>query len=291
MEILGKLAWSPSNSLLILSTPPQVFHRILEILLLPDCEMIMTALDALYSLSLFGCEVARCIAAVRGLLETLVRLLGFRVEDLPPGSLSRVKLYFIGDSSSLAQYLADIQAKSGSATPTSTTIASSTQTVVGSSFNVTKAGTIMKGVVASPLATNQIRSKPTIAPRVNSPLTTVQVVSRSTATSTTPQPTSVDTFSSLASPGQSMGKAAGRVVTSNASGLFSILSTQPQTRSQCSPTEEFAIEWLVDYSHTHTQCTHTHARTHARTYAHTHTHTHTHTCPPSFLPSQVETDI
>ena len=233
IEILGKLAWSITNSALLLSTPSEVYRRMLNILLLPDCELTMIVLDTLYSLSQLGREVAEVIASVRGLIDVLVWLLSFRVENLPTESLARIKLYFIGDSSSLAQYLAEIQGKpTTSSSPTTTTSTTSSPNVAGSGLNVTGGTTLTgKGGVASPLTTNQIRSRPMILTRASSPLTTNQIVSRGAQ--------------SVSITSQSLIKGIGKLAMLGSGSLHSILSALSQTNSRNKPNEEFAIEWLV----------------------------------------------
>ena len=241
MEILGKLAWTHSNSSVILSTPPEIFHRILDILLIPDCELSMVALDALYNLSLFGREVAELIAGVRGLVEVLLRFLFFRVENLTPEALSRIKLYFIGDSSSLAQYLADIQAKSLASSTASS--ATSTATIVGA--NTARVGVPGRTVTASVL-TNQIHSK-VLPSRVSSPLATNQILSRSLALSQQSAKSASGAATPLLVLSQALAK--GGVARSKGqdqlSSLYSILSHQSQTGSQSSAKEELAIQWSV----------------------------------------------
>ena len=238
LEILGKLAWSFSNSAILLSTPPEVFSRILDILLVPDCELTMIALDSLYSLSLFGREIAERIAVVRGLIKILVWLLFFRVESLSPQNLGRIKLYFIGDSSSLAQYLADIQAKPST---TASSTAHSTPSTIGS--NLARGGVGGKIVTASLLTTNQIRSRP-ILPRATSPLATNQIASRSPSATVTPQQLakSVGTTSPLLALSQALAKGAGKLIAQSgqSGGLYSILS-----RSQPSPKEDLAMQWYM----------------------------------------------
>ncbi|CAI8023976.1 hypothetical protein GBAR_LOCUS13977 [Geodia barretti] len=125
----------------------------------------MITLDSLYFLTNHHREVAQRVAIVCGLVDVLVWLLSFRIETLPSSSLAQMKLFFIGDSASLAQYLADIQAKPKQ-------VQSLTLPVSG---GVVSVGT--RGVVASPLATNQIRS--VTATRTGSPLLTNQIVARS----------------------------------------------------------------------------------------------------------------
>ena len=146
---------------------------------------------------------------MRGLVDVLVWLLSFRVESLPPSSLAKMKLYFIGDSASLAQYLADIQAKSKPTAPTSGVVSMTT-----------------RGVVASPLATNQIRSV-TATTRAGSPLLTNQIAARSQGNSPSVQ-TTVKGVRTVAVGGS----------------LYSILGNRNQTNNN--PSEEFAIEWSVN---------------------------------------------
>lgn len=178
--------------------------------------MIIIALDSLYSLSLFAREIAEHISSVRGLITALVKLLSFRIESLPSDSLARIKLYFVGDSASLAQYLTDIQTKS-KAPPMMSSTSVTPPTVVGGGAYSTGGA---KGVVASPLVTNQIHSKPIVLTRAISPLMTNQIASKGHVM-------------------MSSGKSQNNTI----SGLHSILSGQSQTGSKNTPKEEFAIEW------------------------------------------------
>ena len=215
VEILGKLSYSLPNLPLLLATPLEVYHRLLHPLLLPDCELTMITLDSLYSLTLHRPEVAQRVGVIHGLVDILVWLLAFRVESLPPRSLAQMKLFFIGDSASLAQYLADIQAKSrqvvsgGVATPTS---------------GVGGAATGGRGVVASPLVTNQIHSH-SVAGRAGSPLSTNQITARSQGSSPSTQVVI-------------RGKTTATTVGSS---LYSILGNQSLTQNNAN--EEFAIDW------------------------------------------------
>ena len=228
-----------------MSTPQDVFDRILNVLLIPDCEMMMLALDCLYSLSLFGREVAERIAQMSGLVEILVWFLFFKVESLSSKSLGRIKLYFIGDSSSLAQYLAEIQAKA--AAPTG----GRSPTVVGS--GMTTRGVVVGGKITggSPLAVTNQRSA---VSRANSPLATNQIaaVSRSVASTSTQQRvgqalSSVVTTRLLA---VSQAKGGEKSIGSNGreqlGGLHSILKQKPDTgTSKLSIKEEQASHWSV----------------------------------------------
>lgn len=120
MEILGKLSTSQCNLTLLLSLPPAVYTKLFYSLLLPDPELIMIALDSLYYLTLTARDIAHTIGAIHGLIDVLVYLLSFRIESLPQQSLAGIKLFFIGDSASLTNYLADLQTKSKPmTTPTS----------------------------------------------------------------------------------------------------------------------------------------------------------------------------
>ena len=212
--------------------------------------MTMIALDCLYNLSLFGREVAERVAQMSGLVEILVWFLFFKVESLSSKSLGRIKLYFIGDSSSLAQYLVEIQAKA--AAPAGVR---SPPTVVGS--GVTTRGVIVGGKITggSPLAVTNQRSA---VSRANSPLATNQIaaVSRSVASTSTQQRvgqalSSVVTTRLLA---VSQVKGGEKSIGSNSreqlSGLHSILRQNPDTGgSKLSIKEEQASHWSVSLSH------------------------------------------
>ena len=126
-----------------------------------------------------------------------------------------MKLFFIGDSASLAQYLADIQAKPKQ-------VQSLTLPVSGGVVSVG-----MRGVVASPLATNQIRS--VTATRTGSPLLTNQIVARNQ--------------------GNSPAAGVRTVVTTVGSSLYSILGNRALTLTNNNPGEEFAIEWYGTSRH------------------------------------------
>ena len=205
------------NLPLLLTTPLEVYRRLLHPLLLPDAELVMITLDSLYFLTHHHREVAQRVAIVCGLVDVLIWLLSFRIETLPPSSLAQMKLFFIGDSASLAQYLADIQTKSKQ-------VQSLTLPVSG---GVVSVGT--RGVVASPLATNQIRSA--TATRAGSPLLTNQIVARSQGNSPTAGKGGVRT-----------------VVTTVGSSLYSILGNRALTLTNNNPSQEFAIEWYVMYT-------------------------------------------
>ena len=215
MEILGKISVTLPNLPFLLTTPLEVYRRLLHPLLLPDAELVMITLDSLYFLTNHHREVAQRVAIVCGLVDVLVWLLSFRIETLPSSSLAQMKLFFIGDSASLAQYLADIQAKPKQ-------VQSLTLPVSGGVVSVG-----MRGVVASPLATNQIRS--VTATRTGSPLLTNQIVARSQ--------------------GNSPAAGVKTVVTTVGSSLYSILGNRALTLTNNNPGEEFAIEWYGTSRH------------------------------------------
>ena len=98
--MLGELAWCFHNELVIAGTPYEVYRRIFELLLLPDCFLLLTSLNTLYNLTILGDQVANNILAVERSLAVLMNLLTLQVESFGEAALAQVKLIDNGSPSS-----------------------------------------------------------------------------------------------------------------------------------------------------------------------------------------------
>ena len=61
-------------------------------LILPDCELVIASLEALYNLSFYGADIAESIVQVDNSIETLVHLLTLKVESFGEEVLERTML-------------------------------------------------------------------------------------------------------------------------------------------------------------------------------------------------------
>ena len=89
LETLGEL--SRSNIPCLLTTSPEMYQRIFQLLTLSDCELILISLDSLYNLST-SVEIARKIIAVDRSCEVLVNLLTSKTEEFGSEAMKHVKV-------------------------------------------------------------------------------------------------------------------------------------------------------------------------------------------------------
>ena len=92
MEILGELTWCAHNETVITETPHEIYRRLYELLLLPDCFLLLTTLNTMYNLSLLGHEITANLLALDRSLSILLSLLTLRVESFGNKALKQVKL-------------------------------------------------------------------------------------------------------------------------------------------------------------------------------------------------------
>ena len=92
LEVLGELAWCLHNEPSLNCTPMEVYHRIFNMLILPDCELVVASLEALYNLSFYGADIAESIVQVNNSIEILVHLLTLKVESFGAEVLERTML-------------------------------------------------------------------------------------------------------------------------------------------------------------------------------------------------------
>ena len=92
VEILGELTWCAHNEAVISGTPHEVYCRLYELLLLPDCFLLLTTLNTIYNLSLLGHEIVANLLVVDRALSILLSLLTLRVESFGDKALKEVKL-------------------------------------------------------------------------------------------------------------------------------------------------------------------------------------------------------
>ena len=92
MEILGELTWCAHNEAVISGTPHEIYRRLYELLLLPDCFLLLTTLNTIYNLSLLGHEITTNLLTVDSSLSILLSLLTLRVESFGDKALKQVKL-------------------------------------------------------------------------------------------------------------------------------------------------------------------------------------------------------
>ena len=90
--MLGELAWCLRNEVMISGTPHNVYRRLFELLLLPDCLLLLTTLNTMYNLTLLSDQTADAILAVNKSLSILISLLTLRVESFGAEALSGLKL-------------------------------------------------------------------------------------------------------------------------------------------------------------------------------------------------------
>lgn len=95
MESIGQLAWCLHNESALSRTPPDVYQRMVQLLLVLDCQLIVTSLDTLYNLSFYGEHVARAILEVTHSVETLVHLLTVTIEDLGTSAVEGLSLVHV----------------------------------------------------------------------------------------------------------------------------------------------------------------------------------------------------
>ena len=92
LEVLGELAWCFRNEVMIAGTPHTVFQRLFDLLLLPDCFLLLTALNTMYNLTLLSEQLCNGLLAVEKSLSVLLSLLTLRVETFGDTALSKIKL-------------------------------------------------------------------------------------------------------------------------------------------------------------------------------------------------------
>ena len=92
LEVLGELAWCLHNEPSLNSTPMEVYHRMFHMLILPDCELVVASLEALYNLSFYGADIADSIVQVNNSIEVLVHLLTLKVESFGEEVLEQTML-------------------------------------------------------------------------------------------------------------------------------------------------------------------------------------------------------
>lgn len=90
--MLGELAWCFHNEVMIAGTPYKVYRRIFELLVLPDCFLLLTTLNTLYNLTILGDQIATNILAIERSLSILINLLTLQVESFGETALAQVKL-------------------------------------------------------------------------------------------------------------------------------------------------------------------------------------------------------
>ena len=90
--MLGELAWCLHNEPSLNCTPTEVYRRIFRMLILPDCELVIASLEALYNLSFYGADIAETIVQVDNSIEILVHLLTLKVESFGEEVLERTML-------------------------------------------------------------------------------------------------------------------------------------------------------------------------------------------------------
>ena len=93
LEALGGLAWCSHNEAPIASTTPhEIYHRMVELLLVADCQLILMSLDSMYNLTFYGKEIGREVLVASHSVDVLLTLLRFRVEQLPAVAVEGVVL-------------------------------------------------------------------------------------------------------------------------------------------------------------------------------------------------------
>ena len=95
LEALGGLAWCFHNeSPLSATTPREIYQRMVDLLLVADCQLVLMSLDSLYNLSFLGREIGAAILTTRHCVEVLLFLLKFNVDQLPAAAIEGVVLVF-----------------------------------------------------------------------------------------------------------------------------------------------------------------------------------------------------
>lgn len=95
LEALGGLAWCFHNeSPLSATTPREIYQRMVDLLLVADCQLILMSLDSLYNLSFFGREIGAAILTARHCVEILLFLLKFNADQLSAAAIEGVVLVF-----------------------------------------------------------------------------------------------------------------------------------------------------------------------------------------------------
>ena len=92
LEVLGELAWCLHNEPSLNCTPMDVYYRIFHMLILPDCELVIASLEALYNLSFYGADIAESIVHVNNSIEVLVHLLTLKAESFGEEVLKQTML-------------------------------------------------------------------------------------------------------------------------------------------------------------------------------------------------------
>lgn len=89
LEILSGLAWCLDNEAALLATPPEVYQYMFRLLLVPDCELMLSSLEALYTLSMYSAEVAERLAGVAGCVALMVTM---STTEVGEDAMRRVKV-------------------------------------------------------------------------------------------------------------------------------------------------------------------------------------------------------
>ena len=92
LEALGGLAWCQHNELPITTTSHDVYQRMVELLLVADCQLILHSLDSLYHLSFYGGEIGLSILSTTHCVDVLFSLLKFGVDQLSAAAVEGIVL-------------------------------------------------------------------------------------------------------------------------------------------------------------------------------------------------------
>ena len=93
LEALGGLAWCFHNeSPLSTTTPCEIYQRMVDLLLVADCQLILMSLDSLYNLSFFGRKIGAAILTARHCVEILLFLLKFNADQLSAAAIEGLVL-------------------------------------------------------------------------------------------------------------------------------------------------------------------------------------------------------
>lgn len=119
-----------------------IIQRIIQLLLVPDYQVIQTCLDALYSLSLYGGRIGEMILRVDHCVTILIGLVTVKVEDLCLESLN--DLLLVHPNGKKEQLLTSVsstnQTSADNSDPQLTTVSSSSATGFDHTPNHTPTG-------------------------------------------------------------------------------------------------------------------------------------------------------
>ena len=174
LEILGELAWCLSNEALLATTPADVYHQIIQLLLIADCELVISSLETLYHLSFYGADIAEDIVTVSNSIEILMHLLTVRVESFGAEALKKVKLVGatgeVASSSTSDTQLLQIRQPTSSEPSTSKSFVLNTSSLAA--LNLRKSGITSSN--SSPVTVFPIAKVPQVVTGLTSPLATNQ---------------------------------------------------------------------------------------------------------------------